>query len=218
MGLRLPLGGPPFIETSCRGMAPLLHGGGDPRWESGFSPALNDRGATWEPHPDNPVFPAGPGLLGPGAAGAHGPPLVNDPLSHVVRRIPGAAGPGAYPHSPSGLATLPTESPGPGAPTTPVLGPGAPGSWNDLRVVSPHVTPGGGRVLLLFRPRARPPGRDREVSGGVGVWRPGAVGGPSLLSRWPVMLVHCGQAGNSRKAPPARRSHWKDGPHVSPNG
>lgn len=55
-------------------------------------------------------------------------------------------------------------------PRNPVLGPGAPGSWNDLRVVSPHVTREADGSLLLFAHGQARSGIGRSL-GEIGVWR-----------------------------------------------
>jgi len=133
----------------------------------------DDRGATWRPHPGNPVFERDlaswdQGVLEPSVL------FVDD--GDGGRYLMWYAG---Y-EEPLDLATTPisiglaTSSDGVAwtrSPHNPVLGPGAPGTWSDLRVVSPHVVVASDGSLLLFaHGQNRATGIDRAL-GRLGVWR-----------------------------------------------
>jgi len=160
------LSGPTFIETPA-GEWRLYYTGAGTTVGIGLLRS-NDRGATWEPHPDNPVFQRDldswdQGLLEPTVL------LVNG-LYHMW--YAGYREPLDLERTPIsiGLATSPDGITWTRSPHNPVLGPGAPGSWNDLRVVSPHVTLEADGSLLLFGHGQALAGIGRSL-GEIGVWR-----------------------------------------------
>ena len=127
-----------------------------------------DRGQTWEPHPDNPVFERD--LEGWDQGMLHG--MVRQVGRRYLMWYSGYEEPLDLDSTPIyvGLALSDDGVRWERSPHNPVLGPGSPGSWNDLRVVSPYVVKEEDGSLLLFAHGQSRADIGRSL-GLLGVWR-----------------------------------------------
>jgi predicted GH43/DUF377 family glycosyl hydrolase len=160
------ISGPSFIETP-EGQWRLYYSGAGTTVGIGLL-ISDDRGQSWRPHPDNPIFERDlaswdQGILEVSVIYHEGRYLMwytgyKEPLD--LQTTPMAIG---LAYSADGIRWQ-------RSPDNPVLRPGQAGSWNDLRVVSPHVIVGDDGALYLFAH-----GQSRasvgRLLGELGVWR-----------------------------------------------
>ena len=158
--------GPTFVETPG-GQWRLYYSGAGTTVGIGVL-ISDDKGESWQPHPSNPVFERDldswdQGILEVSILLVDGKYMMwysgyEEPLD--LDETPIYVG---LAHSDDGFQWERSEY-------NPVLGPGEAGSWNDLRVVSPHVIQGDDGALYLFGH-----GQSREnvglLMGEIGVWR-----------------------------------------------
>ncbi len=126
---------PKFLETP-EGEWRLYYGGAGTTVGIGLL-VSHDRGETWTPHPENPVFERELGSWDEGVLGCtvlilNGRYMMwytgyEEPLDLETTRM--------Y----IGLAFSEDGIEWERSPLNPVVQPGEPGSWNDLRIVSPHI-------------------------------------------------------------------------------
>jgi hypothetical protein len=169
--------GPTFIEVpageSDSGQWRLYYSGAGDTVGIGLLTS-DDQGDTWQAYGDNPVFEGAmgswdEGILESSVRHVNGEYLMwysgyEEPLN--LERTPIYIG---LARSDDGIHWTRSEY-------NPVLGPGEPGSWNDLRVVSPHVIVDRDGSLLLFahaqsRDNVGTNPRGRPALGRLGVWR-----------------------------------------------
>lgn len=168
---------PRFIETPS-GEWRLYYSGAGTTVGVGLL-VSNDRGATWTPHPDNPLFEGDPNGWDQG--------LLIGSVTLLEGRFylwySGYLEPLDLSSTPMsvGLATSDDGIRWTRSPHNPMLEPGPPGSWNDLRIVSPQVVPDGSGGLLLWA-HAQSRSDVGTVLGRIGAWRwPGAGGDAAPL-------------------------------------
>jgi len=130
-----------------------------------------NRGESWEPHPDNPVFERD--LEGWDQGILHG--MVRRVGGRYLMWYSGYQEPLDLDATPIyvGLAISDDGIQWQRSPHNPVLGPGSSGSWNDLRVVSPYVVQEEDGSLLLFAHGQSRADIGRSL-GLLGVWRSSA--------------------------------------------
>lgn len=158
--------GPTFVETP-EGEWRLYYSGAGTTVGVGVL-VSEDQGESWTAHPENPVFERDldgwdQGILEVGVLYSGGEYLMwysgyEEPLD--LADTPMYVG---LARSPDGIEWERND-------LNPVLGPGPTGSWNDLRVVSPHVVELDDGSFLLFA-HGQGIGRTDEALGRIGVWR-----------------------------------------------
>lgn len=127
-----------------------------------------DRGATWEPHPGNPVFTGSPNSWDEGILGG----TVKIINGKYMMWYSGYKEPLDLDSSPIyiGLAISDDGINWERSKYNPVTGPSKPGKWNDIRVVSPHIIMDDDGSLLMFAHGQNM--KELSVSmGKIGIWR-----------------------------------------------
>ncbi len=158
--------GPTFMETP-EGQWRLYYSGAGTTVGIGVL-ISDDEGETWEPHPENPVFERDldswdQGILEQSVKIVDGDYMMwysgyEEPLN--LDSTPIYVG---LARSSDGINWERSEY-------NPVLGPGEGGSWNDLRVVSPHVIMGVDGALYMFA-HGQSVDSVEMLLGEIGVWR-----------------------------------------------
>ncbi|TVQ28879.1 MAG: hypothetical protein EA382_01000 [Spirochaetaceae bacterium] len=131
----------------------------------------DDEGGTWTPYPGNPVFERD---LASWDQGLFEPSIrhIGGPEGRYMMWYAGYEEPLDLESTPIyiGLATSADGIAWERSEYNPVLGPAAPGAWNDLRVTSPHVVEDEDGSLLMFV-HAQDMGSIGRSMGLLGVWR-----------------------------------------------